>query len=110
MTEGAYLAARTVAPRVADHFARHLDAARQRGQMPVASLPDVRTIEAIIDAAFWASLRREEGYVPKISLAFIAPSQTTHPLIFEQPLAPPRPHSGARRREPGSIWASARTR
>jgi hypothetical protein len=86
MTEGAYLAARTVAPRVADHFARHLDAARQRGQMPVASLPDVRTIEAIIDAAFWASLRREEGYVPKISLAFIAPSQTTHPLIFEQPL------------------------
>jgi len=82
----AYLAARTVAPRVADHFARHLDAARQRGQEPVASLPDALAIEAIIDAAFWASLRREESYVPKISLALIAPSQTTHPLIFEQPL------------------------
>jgi hypothetical protein len=86
MTEGAYLAARTVAPRVADHFARHLDAARQRGQMPVASLPDVRTIEAIIDAAFWASLRREESYVPKISLALLPPDAATHPLLFERPL------------------------
>src|SRR5437867_484565 len=86
MAGGAYLAARTVAPRVEDHFARHLDAARQRGQEPVASLPDARTIEAIIDAAFWASLRREESYVPKISLALIAPSQATHPLVFEQPL------------------------
>src|SRR3989449_4245323 len=86
MTGGAYPAARTVAPRVEDHFARHLDVARQRGQEPVASLPDARTIEAIIDAAFWASLRREEGYVPKISLALLAPSQATHPLIFEQPL------------------------
>src|SRR5438093_4297651 len=86
MAGGAYLAARTVAPRVEDHFARHLDVARQRGQEPVASLPDARTIEAIIDAAFWASLRREEGYVPKISLALLAPSQATRPLVFEQPL------------------------
>src|SRR5207245_1057612 len=34
----------------------------------------------------WASLRREESYVPKISLALIAPSQATHPLVFERPL------------------------
>ena len=39
---------------------------------PVAA-PDADTIEAIIDAAFWASLRREESYVPKISLAFLPP-------------------------------------
>jgi len=35
----------------------------------VATSPDAATIEAIIDAAFWASLRREENYAPKISLA-----------------------------------------
>ena len=35
--------------------------------------PDAEDIEAIIDAAFWASLRREEGYVPKISLALLPP-------------------------------------
>jgi hypothetical protein len=43
-------------------------------------------IEAIIDAAFWASLRREESYVPKISLAFLPPEAAEHPLLFERPL------------------------
>jgi hypothetical protein len=52
-----------------------------------AARPDARTIEAIIDAAFWASLRREEGYAPKISLAFLPPSQAGSPLVFERRLA-----------------------
>jgi hypothetical protein len=106
------------------HFARHLDAARQRGQEPVASLPDVRSIEAIIDAAFWASLRREESYVPKISLALIAPSPAMHPLVFEQPLplsaralarvapAVERPgiHLGVwRERDELLVWGTTRT-
>ena len=43
-------------------------------------------IEAIIDAAFWASLRREEGYVPKISLALLSPEQAVHPIVFERSL------------------------
>ena len=47
----------------------------RRGQEHLASVPDAETIEAIIDAAFWASLRREEGYVPRISLAFLSPEQ-----------------------------------
>jgi hypothetical protein len=86
MTDGAYPAARLVAPRVLAHFARHLDAARQQGLAGLAALPDVDVIEAIIDAAFWASLRREEGYVPRISLALVSPAQVTHPLVFERPL------------------------
>ena len=47
-------------------------------------------IAAIIDAAFWASLRREEGQAPKISLAFLPPEQARHPLMFASrlPLAP----------------------
>ena len=56
----------------------------------LAPLPDAEAIETIIDAAFWASLRREEGYSPKISLAFLPPEQAAHPLKFEQllPLTP----------------------
>ena len=82
----AYPAAKTVAPRVEAHFARHLAEARQQGRQHLASLPDLGVIEAIIDAAFWASLRREEGYVPKISLAFLSPAEAEHPLLLERPL------------------------
>ena len=66
----------------------------------------------MIDAAFWASLRREEGYMPRISLAFLSPEQAVHPLVFEALTAASRPYSRAWRRRsngPGSIWASGAT-
>jgi Probable sensor domain DACNV len=85
MTEPAYPAARTVAPKVEAHFAHHAADVERRG-LAVAVAPDADTIEAIIDAAFWASLRREESYVPKISLALLPPDAATHPLRFERPL------------------------
>ncbi len=88
MTE-AYPAARAVAPRIHDHFARHIQIARERGLQPAAALPTPPTVEAIeatINAAFWASLRREEGYVPKISLALAPPADCQAPLVFERPL------------------------
>jgi hypothetical protein len=53
----------------------------------LAPEPDAKTIEAIIDAAFWASLRREEGYSPKISLALLSPEQAGQALLFEKRLA-----------------------
>jgi hypothetical protein len=53
----------------------------------VAPTPDVAAMEAIIDAAFWASLRREEAYRPKISLALLPPEDAQHPLMFERELA-----------------------
>lgn len=86
MTGPAYPAAHSVAPKVHAHFERHSAEARLRGVAGVASVPDAETIEAMIDAAFWASLRREEIYVPKISLAFLSPEQTSHPLMFGRPL------------------------
>lgn len=82
----AYPAAHALAPRVYAHFARHLDDARARPRGPVASLPDVEAIAAIMETAFWASLRREEGYIPKISLAFVAPDEATQPLLLQRPL------------------------
>lgn len=50
------------------------------------AVPDTKTIEAMIEAAFWASLRREEGYMPRISLAFVAPEAVRWPLMFERRL------------------------
>src|SRR2546430_4480821 len=81
-----YAAARMAAPRVWAHFARHLETAREHGRQVDTPLPDPLEMEAVIDAAFWASLRREEGYVPKISLAVLPPERTEHPLRFERPL------------------------
>jgi hypothetical protein len=86
MTSPAYPAARIVAPKVQAHFALHASEAERRGRTIAVVPPDAATIEAIIDAAFWASLRREETYVPKISLAFLPPHATEHPLLFERPL------------------------
>ncbi|GAA4441256.1 hypothetical protein GCM10023188_39570 [Pontibacter saemangeumensis] len=79
-----YQAARTVAAAVEDHFARHLAAARERGEHALAPAPRARAIEAIIDAAFWASLLREEGRSPKISLAYLPPQQAEQPMQFER--------------------------
>src|SRR3970040_1850780 len=87
MTGPAYPAARAVASKVVDHFARHLAAAHQQGREDLAPEPDREAIEAIIDAAFWASLRREEGYIPKISLALLPPGQAIDPIVYEQSLS-----------------------
>ena len=86
MTGTSYPAATAVAVRAQDHFTRHLAAAREKGYADLAFEPDAEAIERIIDAAFWASLRREEGYVPRISLAFLSPDQALQPLTFERPL------------------------
>jgi hypothetical protein len=81
-----------VAALVHAYFVRLFAAAPQlQGhQGPTITLPDTQTVEAIIDAAFWASLRREEGYTPRISLAYFPPTQAKHPLLFERllPLTP----------------------
>jgi hypothetical protein len=85
--EPTYQAARAVAKTVEAQFARHLAAARERGEKDLAHEPKAQTIEAIVDATFWASLRREEGNSTKVSLAFLPPEQAEQPLIFERPLS-----------------------
>jgi hypothetical protein len=84
MTQPAYPAARTAALRIHPHYARHLAQTRVEEERKIALLPDVETIEAIIDVAFWASLRREESYTPRVSLAFVAPPQVDLSLVFER--------------------------
>ena len=70
MPSTTYAAAAAVAPSVLAHLTLHVDAARGRGDQDLGSIPDERAIARMIDAAFWASLRREEGMQPKISLVF----------------------------------------
>ena len=86
MSDYSYAAAGSVAPSVLQHLALHVDAARNRGDNDIGSIPDERAIAQMIDAAFWASLRREEGIQPKISLAFLQRDEAVYPLVFERPV------------------------
>ncbi|MDB4924705.1 putative sensor domain DACNV-containing protein [Mucilaginibacter sp.] len=82
LSEPTYIAARMVAATIEAHFTTHLAAARQQGAKHLAHEPQASIIEAIIDVTFWASLRKEEGHAPKISLALLSPEQASQPLIF----------------------------
>lgn len=93
MTRPTYPAARSVAASVEAHFAKHLAASTDASQPAhdgTAMAPPKDAIAAIIDAAFWASLRREEGRTPRISLALLPPGLARHSLLFASrlPLEP----------------------
>jgi hypothetical protein len=106
----AYPFARKAAERVHPHFEKHFRAPRDGTPPDPALLPDIETLTAILDAAFWASLRREEGYSPLISLAFVAPSQVDRPMTLERPVAlspEPLTHLGPAVERPGihlGVW------
>jgi hypothetical protein len=85
-----YPAARAIAGRLEVFFARPAESLGS-GAPP----PDAAAIEALVDAAFWASLQREEGYVPEISLALLPPQRAVHPLRLATPL-PLEPRALAR--------------
>jgi len=84
--EVAYPAARIVSPKVHAYFTRQLAEASGAAHSRLATLPHVLAIQAMVDAAFWASLRREESFIPKISLAFVSPAETQNALLLERPL------------------------
>jgi hypothetical protein len=83
MTESGYPTARVVAHRIHTHLALQAETHSRQGKES-GPVPDKTAIEAIVDAAFWASLRREEGRTPRLSLAFLAPDQVRPALSFER--------------------------
>jgi hypothetical protein len=87
MTEPSYPPARAAGSRVRAHIAHQIVMARERGETDLAPEADLEVVETIIDVAFWASLRREEGYTPTISLAFLPPDRAVRPLTFEPRLS-----------------------
>jgi hypothetical protein len=78
MPDTAYPPARTAASIVTDFFARRVQ--------PAGHGPDPATVTDVVDAAFWASLRREEGRAPRVSLAIVAPEDAGQPMRFERSL------------------------
>src|SRR5437764_8805472 len=80
MAGPSYPAARIVAKRLAARIAESANARHTPPDLTAA------TIEEIITTAFWASLRREEGRPPRISLAFLPPDLSTKTLQFNPPV------------------------
>jgi hypothetical protein len=85
MSQPTYPTSRAVAERLEAYFRGLCERCdgRSTGRLEV---PDARSIAAIIEAGFWASLKREEGYPPKISLAYISPESAALAMRFERPL------------------------
>jgi len=89
-TAPTYKAAKTVASTLETIFEKHRSNAKGKGLHHIVLTPTAEQIEAIIDAAFWTSLRKEEGHSPRISLAFLSPEQAETPIMFSNrlPLSP----------------------
>src|SRR6187397_2082909 len=90
MAESRYPSAREVAPRIRARFTAFRTIAAAAGSSVMPSAPSDEDIEAAVDAAFWASLRREENYLPRISLALLPPELAVNPVTFSTalPLSP----------------------
>ncbi|PWV56766.1 putative sensor domain DACNV-containing protein [Chitinophaga sp. S165] len=84
--DSTYQAAVKVADQIETHFSKHLAIAAVSGEEDLATVPQAKFIEKMLDVAFWASLRREEGIPTRISLAFLNPCQAGKPLKFAQKL------------------------
>jgi hypothetical protein len=95
MNGPAYPPGRVVAQKAHEYFSRRREQVKKTTRDDHASVASAEVIEAVIDAAFWASLRREEGYIPRLSLAILAPAEAVHPLVFEEAI-PMTPGSLAR--------------
>jgi hypothetical protein len=81
----AYPIAQELATSIHPHLERHRAAAARSGR-EFAPMPGGEVMAAIVDAAFWASLRNEEGFLPRISLAFLPPDGSVNPLLFARAL------------------------
>ncbi|HEX8022120.1 putative sensor domain DACNV-containing protein, partial [Mucilaginibacter sp.] len=78
-----YKAAGKVATIIERHFRHfHAKALADNNEIDLAPTPSCTTIESLIDISFWASLRREEGFSPKFTLAFLPPEAAGQPLLF----------------------------
>jgi hypothetical protein len=73
------------ARRVAEHACEVLGR-RRPGALGAPGVHDPGFVAAVVDVAFWASLRREEGASPRVSLAVLPPGRAGDPLVFRRRL------------------------
>ena len=81
MIQPTYAGAQQAAKRIHRHLATHSSPVQFTAE-DAATLPDLATLAALIDTAFWTSLRREEGYIPRVSFAFVGPGQVDDGIVF----------------------------
>jgi hypothetical protein len=81
-----YKSAREVSSSVVNHFLNYTTAALNRGSRNLAEVPSTQIVEAMVDIAFWSSLRKEEGSSPRISLVYLSPEQAEKNLVLTKPL------------------------
>ena len=82
--EPAYAAARQ-AERVVHEFLEGHGALTCEECDP-ALVPEAGLVAEVVDAAFWASLRKEEGRPPRISLALVPRALGGRSMTFERPI------------------------
>jgi hypothetical protein len=80
VTTPAYSLAPSAAETVSAFYARHAPPGGGHDDDARALIPDASAIVAMVDAAFWASLRRQEGRPSLISLAFVPPERAGRSL------------------------------
>jgi hypothetical protein len=83
-TESRYQAAKNLSSTISEYFQKQIDTALKAGGKNLAPVPAAHLVENLIDTAFWASLRREEGNSPKISLAFLSPDHAGKIILFKE--------------------------
>jgi hypothetical protein len=86
MSNSTYLAAKSASYILESHFSTIIALAIVNGEQNIATAPSKEIIESIINASFWASLRKEEGNSPKISIAYLTPDEAEQPLVFGKKL------------------------
>jgi hypothetical protein len=79
--------AENAARRIHEYFTRHWQQIQETRRETPSSVASAEEIGAVIDAAFRVSLRREEGYIPRLSLALLEPDEAVRPLVFEEALS-----------------------
>lgn len=86
MSEPVYLPVRDASPKMFDRLARLHGEVAEAGRPAGAPLPQPHVIEVLVGTAFWASLRREEGYWPTLSLAWLPPEDVANAMVFARPV------------------------
>jgi hypothetical protein len=85
--ELAYPAARRVGQSILDRLTARIPTLRETSTKTKATPSySVEDMAEMIDAAFWASLRKEEGYAPRISAVLLPPESADGALRFEDTL------------------------
>src|SRR5688572_11887428 len=100
MTTRVYGGGAPIFETILAYFARHDAAFTSSGGVgemgyDVAVAPRRDDLELMINAAFWSSLKSEEEYPTRLSMAYLSPGQSGNPFVFEESL-PVAPHALAK--------------